>query len=53
MPRNPSFSGHTNGWRERGERDCRLDACMSLRNFTHYLIDTIIEYNTLNNASFG
>lgn len=43
--------GHTNGWDERGERDCRLDACMSLREFTQYLIDFIVEYNTLHQVT--
>lgn len=43
--------GHTNGWKERGERDCRLDACMTLREFTQYLADFIVEYNTLHQVS--
>lgn len=38
--------GHTYGRRERGERDCRLDACMTLQEFRRYLIEFILEYNT-------
>jgi putative transposase len=32
--------------RERGEPDCRLDACLTLDEFRQLLIECIIEYNT-------
>jgi hypothetical protein len=40
-------SSNTNGWDdEPGDRDHRLDAYMSLREFERYVVDFVIEYNT-------